>query len=352
MNAIMGMTVLAQNTDDPAKRQNYLMEVGGASKNLLQLIDGVLDVSDIEEGNFSFVPAEFHFAAMLKSVFDEVASVFLRKSQAFTANIDPSIPEVLISDERRLAQVIANLLSNASKFTGDNGSIQCKAFVLSMANDMLTIQVEVADNGIGISKEQQERLFVAFEQVDGGVSRKFGGAGLGLYISKNIVEMMGGEIWVESALGRGSKFVFTFRAKIKAPDTRTDPPASFFGKTALLVEDVEINREIVMTMLEGTGLHIVCAADGREAVELFSADPEKYNVIFMDINMPEMDGVEATRRIRALGTPEGAGVPILAMTANILPDEVKSYFAAGMTDHIGKPIDFDKLLRMICLHMR
>jgi CheY-like chemotaxis protein len=159
--------------------------------------------------------------------------------------------------------------------------------------------------------------------------------------------MMGGDIWVNSEAGQGSTFSFTFTAKVKTPEAADGAPLSFHGKTALLVEDVEINREIVMAMLEDTRLHIVCAANGLEAVDLFTSEPAKFDVIFMDINMPEMDGVEATRRIRAHGTPEGAQIPIIAMTANILPNEVKSYFAAGMTDHIGKPLDFDKLLSMI-----
>ena len=352
MTAIMGMSVLAQNVSDPVKIKEYLSEVDNAAKTLLNLIDDVLNISDIVEENLSFAPSEFHFAAMLKTIFDETRLLSVEKNQSFTTDIDPSIPEILICDEKRLAQVLTYLLSNAVKFTGDCGSIQFKAFVLSTENDVLTIQIEIADNGIGISEEQQKTLFDAFEQVDGGVDRKYGGAGLGLYLSKSIVEIMGGEIWVDSELDKGAKFAFTFKAQVKSPDATYAAPVSFYGKTALLVDDVAINREIVMAMLEDTRLNFVCAADGREAVELFSSAPKKFDVILMDINMPEMDGVEATRRIRALGPPDGTSVPIIAMTANILPDEVRNYLNSGMNDHVGKPIDFDKLLNSMRLNMR
>jgi len=352
MNAIIGMTKLAQNTDDAEKRVSCLIKADNASRSLLRLIDEVLDISDIEEGKFNLVRSEFNFPAMLQRVLAEAGSYIEEKHHTFTTDIDASIPEIIICDEKRLAQVITNLLSNACKFTREYGSIQFRAFVLNMDNNPLTIQIEVADNGIGILKEQQENLFVAFEQLDGGRSRKYGGAGLGLPIAKSIVSMMDGEIWVESEYGIGSKFAFTFKTQISIPEAETVTNATFKGKTALLVEDVPINREILMAMLEDTRLQIICAANGREAVELFSSDQKKFDVIFMDINMPEMDGVEATRRIRALGTPEGSRVPIIAMTANILPGEVKSYIAAGMTDHIGKPIEFDKLLRTVSLYVR
>jgi len=346
MNIIIGMTTLAQNTDDAEQRNDYLEKAGSASRQLLRLIDDVLDISGMEEGGFKLVPGEFSFSAMLKNVFEKAGAGFKEKHQTFTRDIDPSIPEYICCDEKRLSAVILNLLSNASKFTGDGGAVQFKACILKKEKDWLTLQVEIKDSGIGISKEQQKNLFLAFEQLDGGIKRKYTGAGLGLLISKKIVHMMGGEIWVESEAGKGSLFGFTFKAQIK---TKTASTVSFQGKTALLAEDVAINREIVIAMLEGTGLEIVSAANGRDAVELFSSNPEKFDYIFMDINMPEMDGVEAARQIRTL--PAGETVPIIAMTANVLPEEVKNYLAAGITDHIGKPIDFEKLLYLMSLHM-
>jgi CheY-like chemotaxis protein len=197
----------------------------------------------------------------------------------------------------------------------------------------------VIDNGIGISKEKQSIIFTPFEQADGGIDRQFGGVGLGLTISKNVVELMGGEIWVESEPGKGSKFAFTVKLKIPA-----DRPAVFNGKTALLVEDNEINREILIALLEETQMRLECAENGLEALELFSADPSKYDIIYMDINMPVMDGIESTRRIRALGIPEGAAVPIVAVTANALPEEVETYISAGMNDYVSKPVELATLL--------
>jgi signal transduction histidine kinase len=244
MNTIIGMTMLAQNTDDPENRNDCLEKVGCASRDLLRLIDNVLDLSDIEEGKFSLVKTEFAFAAMLKRVFIKAQSCFDVKNQAFITAIDPSVPEFMICDEERLAQVITSLLVNAGKFTGDHGLIQFKAFVKDVENDLLTMQIEIADNGIGISEKQEEKLFVAFEQLDGGTKRKYGGAGLGLHLSKKIIEMMGGEIWMESEPDIGSKFTFTFKTKIKAPHIETKSHVFFHNKTELLAEDVEATRKI------------------------------------------------------------------------------------------------------------
>ena len=347
MNAIIGMTHIARKTDDLAKIKSCLTKADAASRNLLQMIDDVLDISDIDEGRLTLSPSEFHFESFMERLKDEMEPHFSEKRQTFTSRFDPSIPDILICDELRLTQVLRNLLSNASKFTGDLGTIELKASVSDVEHDILALRFDVSDSGIGISPEQQKKLFVEFEQVDGGISRKYGGAGLGLYISKTIAEMMGGEIRVESEPGCGSVFTLLVKAQIKTHEDRTHPSSSFQGKTALLVEDVMVNREIVMSMLEDTRLHIQCAENGREAVELYTSNPESYDVVFMDINMPEMDGVEATRRIRGMGSGSGSQVPIIAMTANTLPEEVASYLEAGMTDHIGKPVDFDKLLRMI-----
>ena len=344
MNAIMGMTALVKNTTENEKRNDMLDKISNASGCLLKLIDDVLDMSDIEDNKLRLSCSEFSFAVMIREILNKANPDIKKKQQSLTTDIDPSIPDTLVGDARRFTQVILNLLSNAVKFTPEQGSIQINAFVRFVKEETLTMQIEVIDNGIGMSPEQQQKLFIPFEQADGGSDRKFGGAGLGLAISEHIVGLMGGEIWVESEFGKGSKFAFTVQMQLKAPEHKDETPISLAGKTALLAEDVEINREIVMAMLEDTGLQIVCAENGREALEVFSAEPGKFDVILMDINMPEIDGVEATKRIRALGLPENKQVPIIAMTANVLMNEVESYLAAGMTDHIGKPVDFDKLL--------
>ncbi|MDR0455900.1 MAG: response regulator [Treponema sp.] len=353
MNAIMGMIQLLENTNEAGKRADCLEKINFASRQLLQLIDDLLDIYDIENGKLRLVNAEFSFQAVIRETIDKISVKTNKKRQVLAADINSSIPDALVGDGKRLAQVIFNLLSNAEKFTPEQGSIQLNAFVRETSNDTLTIQVEVTDNGIGISKEQQKNLFTTFEQVDGGISRKFGGAGLGLAIAQYIIGLMGGEIGVESEEGKGAKFTFSFKThKKQLNQAKQDEPVSFAGKTALLVDDVEINREIIMALMENTGMEIECAVNGKEAFELFSAHPQKIDVILMDVNMPVMDGVEATRRIRALETQKSAHIPIVAMTANTLTDEVEKYMAAGMNDYVGKPVNFEELTNVLCKYLK
>jgi len=361
MNAIIGMTSIAKNSDEPAKKEYCLDKIDDASRHLLGVINDILDISKIEADKFELNLSEFSFERMLSNVLNVIRFRMEEKHQELSVTVDSSIPRFILGDEQRLAQVITNLLTNAVKFTPENGSIQCSTRALSEENGMFTLQVDVVDSGIGISKEQQNKLFRPFEQADGSIARKFGGTGLGLAISKRIVELMDGDIWVESDLNAGSKFTFTFKAEkghdvyshfdILPGDSNTqplrEPLISFKGKTALLAEDIAINREIVLSMLEGTGLRIDCAENGQQAVEVFEANPGKYDIIFMDMQMPEVDGLEAARRIRALGVPEGTRVPIIAMTANVFREDIAKCIDVGMNDHIGKPIDFDELIRKI-----
>ncbi|MCL2669213.1 MAG: response regulator, partial [Syntrophaceae bacterium] len=271
MNAIISMTTLARNTEDIVKKNSFLDKSAAASRDLLRLVEDVLDISDLGDGRFKLDSAEFCFDAMLRSVLQKAEQLLGKKQQTFSTDIDPSIPEILVGDERRLAQVIENLLSNAGKFTPENGSVQLKVSGINTDNDCITIQIDVTDNGIGIPKDKQGIIFTAFEQVDGGIDRNYDGAGMGLYLAKTIVEKMGGEIWVVSEPGQGSKFSFTFGAQIKQPTVETERATSFIGKTILLADDIEINREIVMTLLEETQVQFVCAVNGREAVEFSSA---------------------------------------------------------------------------------
>jgi len=256
--------------------------------------------------------------------------------------MDPDLPQSVVGDKKRFIQVLNILLSNAIKFTGEQGSIQIKASAPEHINETVSLRFEVIDNGIGISKEQQEVLFALFEQADGGECRQFGGVGSGLFIAKHIVEMMGGQLWVESEPGCGSKFVFTMKAKI-SQSAAQDNPVNYKDKTVLLVDDIEINRDIAMAMLESTEINIECAENGTQAVEMFESSPDKYDMIFMDVQMPGMSGPEVTRRIRNLGILKGAQVPIVALTANVHAEDVDDYFASGMNDHVAKPVDIDKL---------
>ena len=396
LNAIMGMTLLAKNASGGDKRDDMLDEINRASGQLLKLIDDVLEMSDIEDNKLRLVCSGFRFADMMDKILGRAAPGIEQKSQTLAAHIDPSIPDTLYGDENRIAEVISNLLSNAVKFTPEHGAVQIAASALKKDEKSVTLQVEVADDGIGMTAEQRERLFIPFEQGDGGIDRKFGGAGLGLAISKYIVGLMGGKIWAETKPGKGTKLIFTAEMLLPpeapaasavtaaaaetastavtaastqhsaatAPVPDETPPATetpdnaesrlspLSGKTVLLADDVDINREIVLAMLEGTGLTIECAENGLEALEIFSAASHKYNAILMDVNMPVMDGVEATRRIRALGTREAERVPIIAMTANVLISEVEKFLAGGMTGHIGKPVEIDTLLGALSQHLR
>ena len=350
MNAILNMTELAQNTDDPEKRKDWLDKVVGSSRRLLHIIDDVLDISKIEGKKLILVNDVFNFTKLIQEVASSADADIKGKKHTLSIDIDQDIPESLIGDEKLLAQVVANLLSNACKFTPEQGQIHIKAFTRETVNEnvneteTITLQVEVTDNGIGIPIEKQRSIFIPFEQADGGIDRQYGGVGLGLTISKNIVELMGGELWVESEPEKGSTFTFTVKLHTKTPDEENKNISVLAGKKALLVDDVEINREIILALLEDTQMQIDCAENGRQALDLFSADPRKYDIIYMDINMSVMDGLEATRRIRALGTPESASVPIIAITANAIPEEVEEYINAGMNDHLVKPVDMISLL--------
>jgi len=280
----------------------------------------------------------------------------MEKKQKLSVYIDDNMPRILVCDNQRLAQVITNLLSNAVKFTDDFGTIILKVSLLKEEGNVLEIRFDVTDTGLGISDEHRVRLFSPFEQAESSTTRKYGGTGLGLAITKRIVELMEGNISVSSVLGEGSTFSFTIKAE--KPDKKVEDrllsvsiadtqDTSYSGCCVLLVEDVEINREIVRVMLEPFQLEVVSAENGVEAVRLFSETPEKYDLIFMDLQMPEMDGYDATRTIRALDTKNAKTIPIIAMTANVFKEDIHNCFEAGMNDHVGKPIDFNEVMQVI-----
>jgi signal transduction histidine kinase/DNA-binding response OmpR family regulator len=488
MNAIIGMTAIGKSTSATLKKKDYCLEkIEGASKHLLGVINDILDMSKIEANKLKLYLAEFSFEKMLRKASDIVIFQVDAKHQTFTVYIDSHIPSTLIGDEQRLTQIITNLLSNAVKFTPEEGAVHLEARLEEKNDDgFCTLRIAVKDSGIGISREQQAKLFSAFSQADSGISRKFGGTGLGLSISKKLVEMMEGNLWVESEPGKGAVFAFTIRAKQGANATRSllrpgvnwsnlqvllvdddqtmldyfqelaqqigitcevasggeeamrlierDKPYDIYfvdwkmpgmdglelarrirerkkepsvialvssaewntiakkereecidkflpkplfasslvdcineclglnglpsledahdvaelpcfkGNRLLLVEDVEINREIVLSLLGPTLLAIDCANNGEEAVAMFSAAPERYNMIFMDIQMPVMDGYEATRGIRGLGHPWAREVPIVAMTANAFREDIEKCLQAGMNAHLSKPLNMEEVL--------
>ncbi|MDL2228721.1 response regulator [Treponema sp. OttesenSCG-928-L16] len=365
MNAIIGMTRIAQGSGDMEKIRYCLGRIDEASAQLLGVINDVLDMSKIEAGRLELSETDFSLEDMLSQILNVNMFRVEEKHQNFSLYQDPEIPPYITADRQLLIQVITNLLSNAVKFTPEGGDISFSLKKLSEEGGKAILQFEVADTGIGISKEQQTKLFHAFEQGDGSISRKYGGTGLGLAISQRIVQLMGGEISVESEEGNGACFSFAVpvgtagegdpgaaesAAQDKAADLQSlslsapDGSPVFAGKRILLAEDVEINQEILAAMLEGSGAVIDWAENGRQACEMFLAAEGNYDLIFMDIHMPEVDGYEAARCIRSADIPDAETIPIIAMTANVFREDVEKSLAAGMNDHVGKPIDFGELL--------
>jgi CheY-like chemotaxis protein len=462
-------------------------------------------MSKIEANKFELAPVEFDLEKMLQRVVNVVNFRIDEKKQKLSVYIDRSIPRILTGDDQRIAQVITNLLSNAVKFTPEQGAISLSVRLVQTVNNICTLQVSVSDTGIGITPEQQKKVFQSFEQAESDTTRKYGGTGLGLAISKSIVEMMGGTIWVESESGKGSVFSFTIQAQrgkeeehhalsgdinlsnvriltidddpdilkyfleitqefglscdtalsgekalelisqkngyhiyfvdwkmpgmdgiqlareIKKHEHKksivvmisaaewsaiaeeakaagvdkflskplfpstiaevineclgvdkkqvekskaADIAGIFAGRRILLVEDVDINREIVQTLLEPTQLRIDCAENGAQAVRMFTETPDKFDMILMDVQMPEMDGYEATRRIRAFEEDNAARAranasasgrarraPIIAMTANVFKEDIDKCLAAGMDSHVGKPLDFEEVMSRLHLYL-
>ena len=482
MNAIIGMSTIGMTAADDKRKDYCFQRIEEASTHLLGIINDILDMSKIESGKFDLSPTEFNFEHMLTRVTNVNKFRIDEKKQSLSVHIDERIPGFLFADEQRLAQSITNLLGNANKFTPEGGAITVEAELLGEEDGICTIQCKVTDTGIGISPEQQARLFQSFQQAEASTANKYGGTGLGLSITKNIVEMMGGKIWIESELGKGASFIFTIKAKKtkgkvrktfdlshlkilvvdddpqildtfknivagfggscdtarggkeahelaekngsydfyfldwnmpdingidltvllkkEAPATdrfhvvmmsaveqsviaenaekagvetflskplfsssvvdaindclgteegREDEEAgqallNLEGRNILLAEDVEINREIVKALLEPTNVSLDCAVNGVEAVAMFTENPDKYDLILMDVQMPEMNGLDATRRIRETDSPRGKTVPIVAMTANVFREDVEKCFEAGMNGHVGKPLKFNDVL--------
>ncbi len=486
INAIVGMTAIGKTVGAVERKDYCFSKIDDASRHLLGVINDILDISKIAANKIELSPTDFNFEKMLQQVVNVINFRVDEKRQKLSVYIDKTIPSVLYADDQRLAQILTNLLGNAVKFSPDNSPISLKARLLGEHDGLYTIQMEVKDEGIGISPDQQTRLFQSFQQAESSTTRKYGGTGLGLSISKSIVELMGGEMGVTSEMGKGSTFTFSvnvkrgddtkygltvqnvnweniriltvdddrdileyfheivksfgancevamdagealhlveqsgdynvyfvdlkmpgvdgitltkeIRAREKEPGhsivimissadlsmvedearkagvdkfllkpifpsaiadiinecigivndktqkSSIDINGLFEGRHILFAEDVEINYEIVRTLLEPTLATIDCAVNGAEAVQMFIREPEKYDLIFMDVQMPEMDGYEATRQIRSVNVPRAKKIPIIAMTANVFKEDIEKCFAVGMNAHLGKPLDMDSLL--------
>jgi CheY-like chemotaxis protein len=289
------------------------------------------------------------------------------KKLHFQSNLDPALPKTIISDEQRLSQIIIHLLSNAVKFTPPEGNISLELQRIASPGEKGSVEheflrIQVRDSGIGISPEHKKSLFDLFEQGEGDYNRKHEGIGLGLNIVKNIAMLMGGDISVESELRKGSVFTVDVRMDVRIEEGSCSKEDSqqdvlFPEHYILLAEDVELNREIILALLENSGLKIECAENGIQAVKKYEESPEKYSIIFMDIHMPEMDGYEAARRIRAIEAENKKGsadlheIPIFAMTANVFREDVEKCLAMGMNEHLGKPIEFEKMMKLLTQYL-
>ena len=356
LNAINGMLHIARAASDEKQLEDALKKIGTASSHLLGVISDILDMSKIEYGRLELSEDTFRFENILFSAEDAVMYRIEEKRLDFTKIIDTEIPEVLFGDKSRLTQVVANLLSNAVKFTPEGGKIRLDVKRGDRKESLVQLIFMITDSGIGISHEQQLRLFQPFVQADDSVSRRFGGTGLGLVISKSIIELMGGEIGVESKSGEGS--CFYFYVWLKEMETSADEHQKllkedvdytglFTGRRILVAEDIDINREIIIALLEQTGVQVDMASNGREAFNRFSEKPEEIDLILMDINMPEVNGYQAVEWIRSSGLPGSDSVPIIAMTANVFKEDIEYCLDIGMDGHIGKPIELIELFEVL-----
>ncbi|MCL1958776.1 MAG: response regulator [Spirochaetes bacterium] len=369
LNAVIGMINIAIEENDINAIKFFLEKANNAAKLLLDVINDILDLSKIEANKLELSESEFDFGKIITTIIDVTSISAKEKHQDIIVNINPNIPSSIISDELRLTQVISNLMTNAIKFTPEKGKVTLSAEKLEEKNDEITIKVEVEDNGIGISKEQQEKLFKAY-QADISITDKFGGTGLRLIIIKHIVELMQGAIWIESELGNGAKFIFTIKVKKGTGNTDKSANSSAGLKksdlnlkdyTILVAEDMDFNREVIAHYLKKTGITIEFAENGKICVDMFKANPDKYSLIFMDINMPEINGDEATKIIRAyedkldkntaassasftVGETRSNNrnlrkqIPIIAMTADVFKEDIEKCLSAGMNDHLSKPL--------------
>ena len=359
LNAITGMAHLIRRGTLSGAQRDQLDKLEAAGFHLLNVINAILDLSKIEAGRFVLEESPVD----IDHILDNVAAMLRERANAkqLTLTINHGAPlPALRGDPTRLQQALLNYATNAVKFT-ESGGVTLSATLLENNADNVLLRMEVADTGIGIAPEQRDRLFKAFEQADSSTTRQYGGTGLGLAITGKIAELMGGEAGVNSKLGVGSTFWFTARLRknlVTPADAREIGSESaekrlrdaFSGRRILLVEDEPINREITETLLSELGLLVSIAEDGAQAVKL--AATEEYAAILMDMQMPVMDGLEATRQIRQL--PNGARVPIIAMTANAFTEDRSRCLAAGMDDFITKPFIpehlYATLLKAFTLH--
>lgn len=366
MNAIIGFTALATaHIDNTELVLDYLKKIRTSGQHLLSLINDVLDMSRIESGSVEIEYAAVHLPDILNDLKTIIQGSSYSRQQKLSIDTQDILHEDIITDKLRLTQVLLNISSNAVKFTPVGGRISIRASEEPCKRDgFTTVIFRVKDNGSGMSPEFRKHVFDSFSREHTVTENGIGGTGLGMAIAKNIVDMMGGTLQVESEVGKGTEFTVALECEIAGAAVKQEPvpeqkepikcenqkahaesKRNYKGKKALLVEDNELNREIATAIIEEIGLEVDIAEDGTDAVNMMSsAEGRKYDLIFMDIQMPKMDGYTATREIRTLDDPKCANIPIIAMTANAFEEDRKKAIKAGMNGHIAKPISADAIL--------
>ncbi len=347
MNGVLGMTRLAMQASPPPAQLEYLEKIQSSAALLLGIINDILDFSRIEAGKLTIDRHHFNLRKMIENIVELVSPNIHGKKLNFTINVDPEVPVFALGDDLRISQVLLNLLGNASKFTLE-GYVTLSVSAKPVSDSRFRLYCSVRDSGIGMTAEQIGSLFTPFSQADASTSRKFGGTGLGLSISKALVEYMNGEVRVESEPGKGSLFSFYVELEYSsesAEEAETSEAlwlnARYDGYNFLVVEDNLINQEIAKALLEDLGATVDVADNGEEGVKAFLN--KDYSLIFMDVRMPIMDGLEAARNIKASSKHDASTVPIVAMTANAMNEDREASKEAGMVGHVAKPIDLDEL---------
>ena len=340
MNGVIGMLDILATTKLDKKQQEYVNIIRQSSDNLLHILNDILDLSKLEEGKMNIKPEPTHFRELLNGIYGLFLASTREKGLKLSLNIAAEIPERLLIDGKRISQVLSNLVSNAIKFT-ENGEVTINVSGGKEDNDTYRIKIEVQDTGIGIDEDQLEKVFDKFTQVDKGYTKNFAGTGLGLTICKKMVELMGGDIGVQSVAGKGSNFWFTFLAKAAPEEVKQNEVkkrSEKFDLNILLVDDVPTNLIVARLMLEQIGCKVETASNGQLALDMF--EEGKYDLVLMDIQMPVMDGLEATNQIKRKfkNTP-----PIIGLSAYTMEKESQKFIAEGMDDAIPKPIKFNQL---------
>jgi len=350
LNGVLGMNSLLMQTQLSEQQLGYVRTIRSSGNALLALINDILDLSRVEAGRLELVLAEFDPRRLVDEVAASVATRAHEKGLAFKVRYQSGLPAVLVGDEGRMRQVLFNLIGNAVKFT-EQGSVTVQVDYRDLGHDRVLLEVAVADTGIGIDQAALPSLFERFRQADSGISRRYGGSGLGLAICRGLLDLMGGTIAVETEIGSGSTFRISVElqrgqsSQIIGAESRFEPDRSMEGGLRILVaEDNEINQLVICAMLAQLGHSSDLARDGHEVLAKVQAS--SYDLVLMDIQMPNLDGLAAARAIRALDGPTSQ-IPIIALTANTMVEDRQTYLEAGMDDHVAKPIDIKRLARAI-----